>query len=106
LDRRPYRFSWCNQKGAGLGSRPVANPFPGVDALLWIKPPGESDGAGGPLLPPESDRLVDRMCDPSANNRFNPAVPTNALPNAPMYGDWHHDQFAALVANAYPPAAG
>ncbi|WP_347625990.1 glycoside hydrolase family 6 protein [Sphaerisporangium sp. B11E5] len=102
LDRRPYRFSWCNQKGAGIGARPVASPFSGVDALLWIKPPGESDGAGGPLMPPGSSRLVDRMCDPYENNRFNPSVPTNALPNAPMYGDWHHDQFAMLVENAFP----
>jgi cellulose 1,4-beta-cellobiosidase len=102
LDRRPYRFSWCNQKGAGVGARPVAHPFPGVDALLWVKPPGESDGPGGPLLPPESDRLFDRMCDPSATNRFKPTVSTNAMPDAPLFGVWHHDQFAMLVNNAYP----
>ncbi|MFC6079660.1 glycoside hydrolase family 6 protein [Sphaerisporangium aureirubrum] len=100
VDRRPYRFSWCNQRGAGVGARPVAAPLPGVDAFLWVKPPGESDGVGGPVVPPGS--VVDRMCDPAATNRFNPIVLTNALPNAPLYGDWHHEQFAMLVDNAYP----
>ncbi|GGL15687.1 hypothetical protein Sme01_21300 [Sphaerisporangium melleum] len=103
LDRRPHRFSPCNQNGAGLGARPVAGPLPGVDAYLWIKPPGESDGAGGPLLPPGTDRLVDPMCDPSRPNRWDQSVQTNALRNAPAAGDWHHEQFLMLVRNAYPP---
>jgi endoglucanase len=43
--------TWCNPKGRGLGARPTTetgNPL--VDAFLWIKPPGESDGTcnGGP----------------------------------------------------------
>lgn len=42
---------WCNPSGRGLGVSPTAatgNPL--VDALLWIKRPGESDGScnGGP----------------------------------------------------------
>ncbi len=42
---------WCNPPGRGLGYRPTTttgNPL--VDAYLWIKTPGESDGAcnGGP----------------------------------------------------------
>jgi endoglucanase len=48
--RGPAR-TWCNPKRRGLGARPTTetgNPL--VDALLWIKPPGESDGTchGGP----------------------------------------------------------
>jgi endoglucanase len=44
--------SWCNPPGAGLGLRPTANTGNTlVDALLWVKIPGESDGqcdiAGG-----------------------------------------------------------
>jgi endoglucanase len=38
---------WCNPPGRGLGSRPAAAPVAGnplVDAHLWIKIPGESDG--------------------------------------------------------------
>lgn len=36
---------WCNPRGRAVGPRPT--PLTGdeeVDALLWIKPPGESDG--------------------------------------------------------------
>jgi endoglucanase len=42
---------WCNPPGRGLGERPTANTgIPLVDAFLWIKRPGESDGEcqGGP----------------------------------------------------------
>nr|WHU52037.1 endoglucanase/dockerin fusion protein [synthetic construct] len=42
---------WCNPRGRALGERPVAvNDGSGLDALLWVKLPGESDGAcnGGP----------------------------------------------------------
>ncbi|WP_182907151.1 glycoside hydrolase family 6 protein [Microbispora sp. H13382] len=104
VDRRPSRGAECNQNGAGLGTRPVAAPAPGVDAYLWIKRPGESDGVGGPLLPEGSDRLIDYRCDP--NGSLTPGTdgfrPTGALPNAPLIGDWHHEQFVMLVNNAYP----
>jgi len=40
--------NWCNIKGAGLGMRPTTNTsFTGLsnlDALVWVKTPGESDG--------------------------------------------------------------
>lgn len=37
---------WCNPSGRALGVSPSANTAnPLVDAYLWIKPPGESDGA-------------------------------------------------------------
>jgi endoglucanase len=42
---------WCNAPGQALGDRPRVNPGPPrVDAYLWIKRPGESDGTcnGGP----------------------------------------------------------
>jgi endoglucanase len=42
---------WCNPVGAALGRNPaVADGHTGLDALLWIKPPGASDGTcnGGP----------------------------------------------------------
>lgn len=40
--------NWCNPPGAGLGLRPKANPDatqPLLDADLWVKIPGESDGS-------------------------------------------------------------
>jgi endoglucanase len=37
---------WCNPDGRALGERPSANTgHPLVDAFLWVKTPGESDGA-------------------------------------------------------------
>lgn len=43
-------LEWCNPPGRALGSPPTVATAPPVDALLWIKPPGESDGQcnGGP----------------------------------------------------------
>jgi endoglucanase len=53
--RGPYTGSdapqWCNPPGRALGPAPRLNPGPaGIDAYLWIKDPGASDGAcrGGP----------------------------------------------------------
>jgi endoglucanase len=37
---------WCNPFGAGLGLRPTANTgTPLLDADLWVKIPGQSDGS-------------------------------------------------------------
>ena len=36
---------WCNPPGRGLGLRPTANTgVPLLDAYLWVKTPGQSDG--------------------------------------------------------------
>jgi endoglucanase len=48
---RGWKGTWCNAPGAGLGSAPsVQNGTTKLDALLWIKTPGASDGQcnGGP----------------------------------------------------------
>jgi endoglucanase len=38
--------SWCNPPGAGAGARPTADTgVPLVDAYLWVKIPGQSDGS-------------------------------------------------------------
>lgn len=45
-------FQWCNPDGRALGTRPtVQTGNPLVDAFVWIKKPGESDGAcnGAPV---------------------------------------------------------
>lgn len=44
-------YEWCNPPGRALGEPPTTSPeHPLVDALLWVKWPGESDGEcnGGP----------------------------------------------------------
>lgn len=48
---QPADLEWCNAPGRALGQRPTFNTGePLLDALLWIKPPGESDNScnGGP----------------------------------------------------------
>ena len=48
--RATAKGQWCNPGGQGLGLRPRWVSKGGVDAYLWVKRPGESDGAcgGGP----------------------------------------------------------
>lgn len=46
-----WRGTWCNAPGAGLGTTPrVVQDGTALDALLWVKTPGASDGTcnGGP----------------------------------------------------------
>lgn len=48
---RGWRGTWCNPEGAGLGQAPhVTGGTTRLDALLWVKTPGLSDGScnGGP----------------------------------------------------------
>ena len=43
---------WCNPRGRALGVAPTTNTgHPLVDAFLWVKPPGESDGTCGGAPP-------------------------------------------------------
>ncbi|AAZ54658.1 cellobiohydrolase. Glycosyl Hydrolase family 6 [Thermobifida fusca YX] len=103
IDRRIHPGNWCNQAGAGLGERPTVNPAPGVDAYVWVKPPGESDGASEEI-PNDEGKGFDRMCDPTyQGNARNGNNPSGALPNAPISGHWFSAQFRELLANAYPP---
>src|SRR6478736_4325528 len=75
---------WCNPPDRGLGYRPTANTgHPLVDAYLWVKIPGESDGqctrwASGPLDP------VRGIVDPPA-------------------GEWFPQMALELVRNSSPP---
>jgi endoglucanase len=49
----PGVHAWCNPPGRALGSPPTTNTGnPLVDAYLWVKYPGESDGACNPGDPP------------------------------------------------------
>ncbi|MEV0522865.1 glycoside hydrolase family 6 protein [Streptomyces sp. NPDC050439] len=101
-DRRLHIGNWCNQSGAGLGERPTVAPESGVDAYVWMKPPGESDGSSKEI-PNDEGKGFDRMCDPAyqgnSRNGFNPS---GALPEAPVSGKWFSAQFQELLTNAYP----
>lgn len=100
VDRRAHKNNWCNQIGAGLGERPRANPAPGIDAYVWIKPPGESDGSATP----SSIRGFNPMCDPTYSGGIgNGFKPSTAMPGAPDTGEWFPAHFQSLLTNAYPP---
>lgn len=78
--------NWCNIKDAGLGERPQVNPNKMVDAYLWIKTPGESDGPAG------KEAGGEYSCNSS--DSYYPAVPA---------GEWFMDYFLMLIKNANPP---
>lgn len=83
----PDAQDWCNPPDRGLGLRPTANTGHAlVDAYLWVKIPGESDGEctrglgpGGTTVDPEWG-----IIDPPA-------------------GQWFPEMALELVHNANPP---
>ncbi len=103
IDRRAHRGNWCNQRG-GVGERPQVAPVAGIDAYVWVKPPGESDGAASKELsfdPQDPAKGFDRNCDPTFTNAAG--TNTGAMPNAPVAGRWFSEGFKQLLDNAYPP---
>jgi endoglucanase len=82
----PDPQTWCNPPGAGLGAQPQADPapstYPLLDAYLWVKTPGQSDGQcnrgiAGSTTDPEWGGIVD-----------------------PAAGDWFPQQALQLAQNA------
>jgi hypothetical protein len=87
-DLRPEGKYWCNVKGAGYGIPPTANTgVCGVDALVWVKPGGDSDGT--------SDKSSERYNESCASKYSK--VPS------PEAGVWFNDYAEMLVINANPP---
>jgi endoglucanase len=84
----PDPQTWCNPPGRGLGARPQARPtaaFPLVDAYLWIKTPGQSDG--------QCNRgIAGSTTDPEWGGRTDPAA-----------GEWFPEQALQLAQLASPP---
>ena len=108
VDQRPFRGDWCNVNGAGIGSRPQANPYGSGDHIIadvWIKPPGESDGD----YPTASHTHGDPHCDPAGtqSDGNGGTYPTDAIPGYDIpAGNWFPAQFQQLVTNAYPAIGG
>ena len=64
---------WCNPSGRAIGRTPtMPTPTPGLDALIWIKLPGESDGScnGGPAAGQFSRSIALEL---ARNARGNPS---------------------------------
>jgi endoglucanase len=97
--------NWCNPPGSGLGLAPTANTgVPLVDAYLWVKTPGESDGecdsAGGV-----------RAWDYTDYNPWNVAASGQSTFDPlwgqvdPAAGDWFGAQALQLIADANQSAS-
>ncbi len=105
IDRRSHRGNWCNQK-SGIGERPQVVNAEGIDAYVWVKPPGESDGAASKELsfdPQDPAKGFDEMCSPTyLRSESSGTVDTGAIANAPVAGRWFPAGFKILLDNAYP----
>ncbi|TDZ49557.1 Exoglucanase 2 [Colletotrichum trifolii] len=78
---------WCNAIGTGFGLRPSANTGSAiVDAFVWVKPGGESDGTSD-----STAARYDHNCGKS-----------DALKPAPEAGTWFQAYFEQLLKNANP----
>jgi len=107
IDRRTHRGQWCNVSNAGIGNRPQVLPYGSssvIEAYVWIKPPGESDGTSDSTqtTADSEGKSFDSMCSsafiaPEAGN-----LPTGAMDGAPSAGNWFPEQFKMLIENAYP----
>jgi endoglucanase len=83
----PDPQDWCNPPGRGTGLAPTLDTgIPLVDAYLWVKIPGESDGECTRGLGPAGETI-----DPEWG-RIDPAA-----------GDWFPEMALDLTANADPP---
>jgi len=104
IDKRTARGQWCNQSSAGLGVPPTASPqgyFAQLQAFVWIKPPGESDGTYKSSTAYVSGN-ADENCNPAHNNALANNTLTGSLPNSPSAGAFFPVQFTQLVQNAFP----
>jgi endoglucanase len=98
--------NWCNPSGAGLGLRPTANTGVALlDAYLWVKTPGESDGSCAANADGHGPRAWDYT-------QYNPWNVTGAAQTTwdplwgmvdPAAGLWFAPQALQLAQDATPP---
>ncbi len=76
--------SWCNVANAAIGKFPQAEPLAGIDAFVWIKPPGDSDGTSDSAAP-----RFDYMCRSG-----------DSLTPAPEAGVWFPEALIKFLRNS------
>jgi endoglucanase len=84
----PDAQDWCNPPGRGVGARPTLDTgTPLIDALLWVKTPGQSDGQCNRGLPAGTDPEWGGIVDPAAGAWFpQQALQLAQLANPPLLG--------------------
>lgn len=94
---------WCNPPGAGVGPRPKATPGPAlVDAYLWVKIPGQSDGqcdSNGGARAWDYSLYNPWRLSSSAQGTFDPLWGQVD----PAAGEWFPAQALELAQKAAPP---
>ena len=86
MTSHPDAGAWCNPPNRGLGLRPTANTSNAlIDAYLWIKIPGESDGE----------------CSRGPGPRGTTSSKWDSVD--PTAGQWNPSMVLELVKNANPP---
>jgi endoglucanase len=97
--------SWCNPPGRGLGARPTASTgYPLIDAVLWIKTPGQSDGTcdaqgGARAWDYSAYSQPGWPSSPAAQATFDPLWAVSD----PSAGAWFPQQALQLAQIANPP---
>lgn len=96
-DERQDCSNWCNIRGAGVGHRPTTNTsLPRyVDALFFLKTPGESDGCTQSLPGGVACPRFDEGCASPDSIGSQPVEP-----RAPEAGGWFDYQIKQLADNA------
>ena len=88
--------NWCNIRNTGMGQYPTTDTGSNlVDALFWLKTPGESDGCTEFL--PDKNRCprFDYMC-----NSVDSIGSINTEPRVPEAGKWFDYHVKMLARNA------
>lgn len=89
--------NWCNPRNTGMGQFPTfqTNSSGLVDALLWLKTPGESDGCSQILPGGNACPRFDSMC--ASLDSIGSQSPEPRVPEA---GKWFDYQIRMLARNA------
>jgi len=95
-DARTSCSNWCNPRNNGIGHVPTTStPDARIDALYWLKTPGESDGCTETLPDGGKCPRFDGMCASADSIGSGPGEP-----RAPEAGLWFDYQIKQLAANA------
>jgi cellulose 1,4-beta-cellobiosidase len=91
-DERSQCANWCNIRDAGLGLLPTAeSQYPDmIDAYLWLKTPGESDGCTQTLPSGGMCKRYDSMC-----GSVDSIGSRDGEPRAPEAGKWFDYQVSS-----------
>ena len=95
-DMRADCSHWCNIRGAGIGHLPTTNTGnSSIDAYLWLKTPGESDGCTQTLPDGSQCPRFDSQC-----GSYDSIGSQGSEPRAPEAGQWFDYQIKKLAENA------